>query len=301
MEEKVVGNVNDLYKWQTQSGKKQKNDKVDGQKQLTLHGEKNGAITIATGNPKGKGVDDVVLDVHDDPEVHIGNVTLGDGVVQHVERIVNVANGQLVEDEVPVGVKIIEKPLNPNTMSCQDIPSNTFATNTHTDGVQRRLWSEQKEEAVEEGELACDKIVDQVQSSDSITSSQEINAMFDKVVEEVDGTITSHVAVEVADVVKDVNNTDDVIRIECDVNTKTMVPQNGDNIHKRSPINIRVQICSEEVDKCPANLQDELNNNAADQRVDSSGEMTPGNDVQKHGKPPNALQLVIDYQNSVNK
>ncbi|KAJ8533136.1 hypothetical protein K7X08_016025 [Anisodus acutangulus] len=86
----------------------------------------------------------------------------------------------------------------PTNQSCQEIPLNTFATNTCTNGVERRLWSEQEEESVEEEEIVGDKIVDQVLSSNSITSSQDINAMFDKVVEEEDGTTSSHAVIEAA-------------------------------------------------------------------------------------------------------
>ncbi|KAJ8533137.1 hypothetical protein K7X08_016026 [Anisodus acutangulus] len=69
---------------------------------------------------QNNGVDDGVLDVHakfevyTDAEKKLATVNFGDGNIQHGEGIVNVTDGQLVKDALPVGVTNIDKPLDPN-------------------------------------------------------------------------------------------------------------------------------------------------------------------------------------------
>ncbi|KAJ8564690.1 hypothetical protein K7X08_001150 [Anisodus acutangulus] len=354
--EKVISNVNDIHKSQTQIGKKQKNNNVDGQKQLTLHGVKNGDSIAATGNPKsgatdnpspnilgngnkfaalGEGssaqendVEDVAVVVHVELDVikEVGNekAILDDGQQVHG----TIEERQMVEVAVPMEANISEKPLNPNAkvytpgkkkfspgktkqwvegafakptdvvvptnMSCQDIPSNSLDTNTCTDGVERRLWSEQVEKAVENGEIADDKVDEQEQLSDLITSSQEVHAMFDKVVEEEDDTNTSHAIVEAAKGVRIENCAEE--RIEDHVNTNSVVPHDGVNMQKQGPNSKAMQTCSKEVNKSLAKVQEEII-----QRAEDTCDSTPCVDAQKQEKPPDVTIPSVGNRSSVKK
>ncbi|KAJ8564464.1 hypothetical protein K7X08_000924 [Anisodus acutangulus] len=208
----------------------------------------------------GSGSHEEVVDVVEDSEGEL------------VPNEANDAALQIVATAIPVAEKVVEKKLNVN--------------------AKRTLWSDQLEENGEDGEIACDKIDDQEQSEDSITSSQEINAMFDKVEEENEDSTIFHATADATEGFRSYYNADaDATGTEHE-HTNPMVRLDDAIMQKQVHISNEMQSCSEEVDKTTRNVHL--------QRMLHTGELTPIG-AKKQGKPPDISQPMVWNQSSAKK
>ncbi|KAJ8562152.1 hypothetical protein K7X08_011443 [Anisodus acutangulus] len=229
---------------------------------VELDGEKDGAVVVHEDPKVMKDVSNENIDntVHEMHSVVHDTVTVHDKVEER----------QLVEVVVPVDGVIAEKSLNPNAkvftpskkrqspaktkewvqktfakpvedvialnQQCMEVPSTTFATET---GGERLLWSEQFEEDVEDGEIRGDAADIEETNVDSLTSSQEVVAMFAKTIEDVESADEANAIAEgIAKSLAVVKPTDVNVRAE---NIRETNAGHGNEINNTVSIGAEIQ------------------------------------------------------------
>ncbi|XP_059310908.1 uncharacterized protein LOC132062340 [Lycium ferocissimum] len=301
---KVVGNVKDLYKWQSNKGKKQVN--INGNKQLNLalpavevNGPKNVGKQLGTEELEEGVVDDnkklmvaaVLNSAVCTPVVEAAEIpNVGNSIGKQVNTVVTSSEVVALIDD---GTKGVEKPLNvdapvytPGKRRNSPIrtkqwvqsafpkyadPSVTMnkesydiPSNSYGPGEERKLWSEQIKENNEEKEIQGDRAVSE-QNSDSLGSAQQVHAMFDKVIDE-----------EVVDISNATDNTQAVAK-------HGGMRHDADDKEKTKNVDTQVQeenACSEEVDNFSAKKANDL---LEKQAVSASPNAIKSHGKEKHG------------------